>query len=303
MDKYLLSLIIPNRNCLDLLVRCLESVPRRNDIQVIVVDDASDPQVVDFERYRSLAEEHVEIIFTTEGLGAGYARNVGLGHARGKWLMFLDSDDFLLPSALELIDRYSASESDIVYFNITSCYSDTMLPAWRHEKFQAAFANYTAQSGQLDKFLRYGYCEPWGKLIRRSFVTSNGFTFQESKVANDYMFSMQTGHAASKIELCTEALLCVTVRSGSLTSDHFGSDENTMNKLKVFIGVQKFFDENRIRLEPLFRFIRGIRTKKPAMFRTALKECAQRGYPTSVVLMRCLWGYIYSRLKHKNKFC
>ena len=303
MDKYLLSLIIPNRNCLDLLERCLESVPRRDDIQVIVVDDASDPQVVDFERYRAMADEHVEIIFTTEGLGAGYARNVGLRHARGKWLMFLDSDDFLLPSALELIDRYSASECDIVYFNIESRYSDTMLPAWRHEKFQTAFANYSAESGQLDKFLRYGYGEPWGKLIRRSFVEANGFMFQESKVANDYMFSMQTGHAAGKIELCREALLCVTVRSGSLTSDHFGSDENTMNKLRVFISVQKFFDEKSIRLEPLFRFIRGIRTKKPAMFRTALRECAQNGYPTASVLVRCLYGYVYSRLKHKNKFC
>ena len=108
-----MSLIIPNRNCLDLLERCLDSVPRRDDIQIIVVDDASDPKVVDFEKYRSLADEHVEIIFTTEGLGAGYARNVGLRHAHGKWLMFLDSDDFLLPSALDLIDRYSASESDI----------------------------------------------------------------------------------------------------------------------------------------------------------------------------------------------
>lgn len=303
MDKYLLSLIIPHRNCLDLLERCLDSVPRRDDIQIIVVDDASDPKVVDFEKYRSLADEHVEIIFTTEGLGAGYARNVGLRHAHGKWLMFLDSDDFLLPSALDLIDRYSASESDIIYFNIESRYSDTMLPAWRHEKFKAAFANYSKESGQLDKFLRYGYGEPWGKLIRRSFVEKHGFTFQESKVANDYMFSMQTGHAAESIELCLDSLLCVTVRSGSLTSDHFGSDENTMNKLRVFIGVQKFFDENGIRLEPLFRFIRGIRTKKSNMFKTALEECAQNGYPTCVVLFRCLFGYIYSRLKPENKFC
>jgi glycosyltransferase involved in cell wall biosynthesis len=286
-----------------LLERCLDSVPRRDDIQIIVVDDASDPKVVDFDKYRSLADGHVEIIFTTEGLGAGHARNVGLRHAYGQWLMFLDSDDFLLPSALDLIDRYSATQSDIVYFNIESCYSDTRLPAWRHEKFKAAFANYSKENGQLENFLRYGYAEPWGKLIRRSFVEENGFMFQESKVANDYMFSMQTGHAAERIELCLDPLLCVTVRSGSLTSDHFGSDENTMNKLRVFIGVQKFFDENGIRLEPLFRFIRGIRTKKSAMFKTALRECAQNGYPTCIVLFRCLFGYVYSRLKPTNKFC
>jgi hypothetical protein len=127
--------------------------------------------------------------------------------------------------------------------------------------------------------------------------------FDESTVANDYKFSVLTGHYASVVELCREPLLCVTVRPGSLTFDHFGSDENTMNKLGVFINVQTFFDKNGIKLEPLFRFIRGIRTKKSNMFSPALRECRRRGYPPLIVLIRCFIGFIYSRIKPEDRFC
>ena len=138
---YLLTIIIPNRNILDLLSRCLDSLPRRKDIQIIVVDDASEISQEAFAGYPGLDDPFVEVVFCSDAKGAGHARNVGLAKAKGNWLMFVDSDDFLLPSALSLIDKYADSDSDIVYFNIESRYSDTLLPAWRHEKFQKAFAN------------------------------------------------------------------------------------------------------------------------------------------------------------------
>ena len=301
--EFLLTVIIPNRNIIDLLQRCLDSLPRRNDIQIIVVDDASEISQEAFAVYRGLDDPVVEVVFSKEAKGAGHARNVGLSRAKGKWLMFVDSDDFLLPSALSLIDEYADSDSDIVYFNIESRYSDTLLPAWRHEKFQKAFANYSVESGQLEKFLRYGYAEPWGKMIRRSLVEAEGCMFEESSVANDYRFSILTGHYAGKIELCRKPLLCVTVRPGSLCFDHFGSDENTMNKLRVFIGVQRFFDDHSIALEPLFRYIRGIRTRKPHLFFSAIKECVSSGYSYLNVIWRCFYGYFYARMKPEDRFC
>lgn len=301
--EYLLTVIIPNRNITDLLQRCLDSIPRRDDIQIIIVDDASDIPQEQFDSYPGLGEKNVEVIFTKEGRGAGYARNVALEHARGKWLMFVDSDDFLLPSALSLIDRYAGSDKDIIYFNIESRYSDSMLPASRHEKFHKAFATYSEEEGQLEKFLRFGYTEPWGKLIRRELVSRHGIRFDESPVANDYMFSVVTGYYAAKVELCMDAIVCVTMRDGSLCADYWGSDENTMSRLKVYAGVQRFFDDHKIGLEPLFRYMRGLRTSKKALFGRALEECSLKGYSKLTVLWRCLYGYVYSRIKPRKKFC
>ena len=299
---YLLTIIIPSRNIFSLLERCLGSLPRRSDIQIIVVDDASEMTDAERNGYPGIGDPSVEVVFTTEGRGAGFARNRALDKAQGKWLMFVDSDDYLLPGALQLIDRYADVESDIVFFNIESRYSDSLEPAWRHEKFQRAFSVYSEADGQLEKFLRYGYTEPWGKLVRREMVVRHGIRFDESLVANDYMFSVLTGHHASKVELCREPLICVTVREGSLCDDFFGSEEKTMSRLAVYVGVQRFFDEHRIDLEPLFRFVRGVRGQRPGLFRQALQLCSRMGYPRAEVLWRCFTGYFSSKSTPDNKF-
>ena len=298
---YLLSIIIPTKNLFSLLERCLASLPRRSDIQIIVVDDSSDMTPEEKAHYPGLNDPGVEVIFTTEAKGAGYARNVALNRAEGKWLMFVDSDDFLTENALQLIDAYADSDNDIVFFGIESRYSDSLEPAWRHQKFEKAFTDYSGL--QLESFLRYGYTEPWGKLIRRSLVEEYDIRFDESIVANDYKFSVLTGHYASGVELCRQPLVCVTVREGSLCDDYFGSDEKTLSRLQVYAGVQRFFDENNIRLEPLFRYMRGVRTNRKHLFTVALSQCRNAGYSLFEVIFRCVSGYVRSRMKKDNQFC
>ena len=84
------SIIIPHRNIHTLLQRCIDSIPARDDVQIIIVDDNSDPNIVDFDNFPGKNNPQVEIYLTKEGKGAGYARNVGLDHAKGKWLLFAD---------------------------------------------------------------------------------------------------------------------------------------------------------------------------------------------------------------------
>lgn len=55
----------------------MNSIPRRTDIQIIVVDDNNDPKKVDFEHFPGVGEKCVKVYFTKEGKGAGYARNMG----------------------------------------------------------------------------------------------------------------------------------------------------------------------------------------------------------------------------------
>ena len=66
-----------HKNIPNLLQRCLDSIPNREDVQIIVVDDNSDPNIVDFDKFPGLNRSNVEVIFTKEGKGAGYARNTG----------------------------------------------------------------------------------------------------------------------------------------------------------------------------------------------------------------------------------
>ena len=103
---FVYSIVIPHKNCVPLLQRCLNSIPQRDDIQVIVVDDVSD--LTDSERslMESFQSDRTRVVFLTETKYAGGARNVGLSQAEGKWVVFSDSDDFFTPNAFEIMDDY-----------------------------------------------------------------------------------------------------------------------------------------------------------------------------------------------------
>lgn len=78
MNTILLTVLIPHKNNQVLLEKCLSSIPLRDDIQVIVVDDNSDPEIVDFNHFPRWSGINYECYFTKEGRGAGFARNEGL---------------------------------------------------------------------------------------------------------------------------------------------------------------------------------------------------------------------------------
>lgn len=92
MIKY--TIIIPHHNIPELLKRCIDSIPNNPEIQIIVVDDNSKDGDNYLKKYSFLNRDNLLFISTKEGRGAGYARNIGLSKARGKWLLFADADDF-----------------------------------------------------------------------------------------------------------------------------------------------------------------------------------------------------------------
>ena len=87
MKEKIYSFIIPHKNCPDLLNRCLDSIPVRGDIQVIVVDDNSD---ADKKPIINRGDVELVLLDAMNSKGVGHARNVGIEKAFGKWLLFPD---------------------------------------------------------------------------------------------------------------------------------------------------------------------------------------------------------------------
>ena len=78
--SYHYSIIIPHKNTPRLLERCLCSIPTWDEIQIIIIDDNSNSESVDFSHFPGNGRKNTEILFTKEGKGAGYARNLSLIH-------------------------------------------------------------------------------------------------------------------------------------------------------------------------------------------------------------------------------
>lgn len=100
-----------------LLERCLCSIPTWDEIQIIIIDDNSNSESVDF-LISGKRQKNTEVLFTKEGKGAGYARNIGLSHARGKWIIFADADDFFTADCFTILNEYMDSPHEVIYFNV-----------------------------------------------------------------------------------------------------------------------------------------------------------------------------------------
>lgn len=234
------SIIIPHYGIPHLLVRCLQSIPAKEDIQIIVVDDNSSDADTYLERMPELKRSNVEWVRTHEGRGGGYARNVGLEHAKGQWLIFADADDFFAEDFYNLIDKYRDANEDILYFNTLSCLcEDVNTPANRTKDFM--FERYEREHNE--ELFRFGYTEPWGKMIRKSMVVEHNIRFDETKVSNDYLFSIMTGYYAKTVRIINQPLYVYTVRQNSLTSDdgHVNM-EKLQARLDAYIRVQRFME-------------------------------------------------------------
>lgn len=215
------TVIIPHRDSPDLLRRCLNSIPDTNHIQVIIVDDCSSPENVNLTHILGNERTHTQVLFNKNCYGAGHARNLALPHAKGKWLIFADADDYFTPTAWNRIDCYADSNADIVYLNILSVNSETgEILHDRGDLYITNLINYAQTNDKEWEYrLRFWNNTPWGKLIRHDLVATHQISFGETRHANDVLFSTRTAIKAQTINVCTDICYCVTHNSKSLTQD------------------------------------------------------------------------------------
>ena len=106
------SIVIPAYNYGHFLAAALESVliQNRSDIQILVIDDASDD---DTPKIAQQYSDHIQYVRNEKNLGAGGAWGVGLELARGKYLLKLDADDELLPGHLDALDQAFEADAEV----------------------------------------------------------------------------------------------------------------------------------------------------------------------------------------------
>ncbi len=209
------SIIIPHRNTLEYLQRCLDSIPSRDDVQVIVVDDNSDADKVDFDKFPKWKGSLYEYYLTKEGRGAGFARNIGLEHAEGKWLLFADADDFMLPVINQIFDEYVDSDADIIFFRPKSVMADDLSTLSNRTDYLNAIVDDYVKNGNATRYL-YNWLCPWSKIIRHDMV--RGVKFEEIRYSNDNVYSVTALCNARTVSVCDTTFYVATRSHDSLTS-------------------------------------------------------------------------------------
>lgn len=237
------SIIIPHKNTPDLLQYCLNSIPVRDDVQVIVIDDNSDAEIVDFDHFPRWKGENYEYYLTKEGKGAGFARNIGLQHAHGKWVFFVDADDFLLPNMDAVLDAEKDTDADIVFFRPQAVRLEDRKSDSRRADLYNRIIDVFFQNG--DEYpLRCRWFSPCSRFFKLELIRNNGIVFDEIQYSNDNLFSVRTGVSAKRIEVRDSSFYCITESKGSLTSGFLKKPGELQIRADAFFRSQVVVHDN-----------------------------------------------------------
>lgn len=217
------SFIIPHKNSPQLLNRCVNSIPRRDDVEIIVVDDNSDPNVVDWKSFKFDDTRCLTLIQDHSGKGAGNARNVGIDNAHGRWLLFADADDYYEKDALDKLDKYKDSDLDILYFNYR------FIDEEGHDLQHPVKDNVTRCCKTQDRdaldYVKYKNYTPWTKMVNANFVHKYNCRYECVPSGNDMFFSFQVAYFAKTIKVIDESIYVYIFHKHSQTNRNWNKDK------------------------------------------------------------------------------
>lgn len=212
MTELLVSIVIPVYNTKPYIAQCLNSLIAQtmNRFEIICVNDGStDGSEKILHRYQ---EQYSFIrVISQENKGAGVARNVGLSSAKGKYVLFLDSDDYFDEHLLEKVcDKAEKNNCDIVLFDIYRFDNQTkevFSPRLNlNQKVIPTLDVFSAEDIPKSIFnISLGVA--WNKLYRRQFIEENNLRFQEIRNSNSVYFSFAAFLLAKSISIVNERLL------------------------------------------------------------------------------------------------
>lgn len=201
-----ISIIIPIYNVERYIKRCLDSIAEQESpnvsIECILVDDCTPDQSSDIvynfiNSYQGIIQ--FKFVKHEKNLGLSCARNTGLRHASGNYIMFVDSDDYLMPHSIEYLFRElnNYPNTDMVIGNHFdeehNCknFGTLEFPKYVSNQYEILKAAYEKKlSGNA-----------WNKMIRREILVNNHIIFVEGQLYEDILWSITIAKAVSSVLL------------------------------------------------------------------------------------------------------
>lgn len=175
----LVSVIVPSYNVEEYIDQCLTSILNNGyqNIELLVIDDRSTDCTVDHIKALMKKDKRIQLFHNPEdhNIYGGACRNIGLDNAKGKYVYFCDSDDYILPGLIsECVRKCEKLNADICCFKyemqdiksgITSIPSSMNL---KHLDESSQIFNWK----EVDNVFRISYGEIWDKFYSRDFIES-----------------------------------------------------------------------------------------------------------------------------------
>ena len=217
-----LSFVLPVYNVEAYLPQCLDSMLSQmgDSCEIILVDDGTPDHSGRICDEYAERDSRVHVLHKENG-GPSSARNAGAALAKGKYICFVDSDDYIEENSVpELLKWIREVQGDLCFLQAKKVYPDGSSEPVREDIRSEGVRGKTK-----DQILTYLASRntfpggPWAKLYRRAFLEENGIRFPEGVISEDLIYCLNVYLAAETVDCLDGPFYCYRQgRKGSLTS-------------------------------------------------------------------------------------
>ncbi|MGI6079080.1 MAG: glycosyltransferase, partial [Fastidiosipilaceae bacterium] len=241
------SVIIPVYNMEKYLEECMDSVINQTykDIEIICVNDGStDGSFSILEKYAS-NDGRIKILNKPNG-GLSSARNTGLKAAKGKFIIFLDSDDYIETDTIECV-MDKAGGADMVVYG-TNVFGDAMMDRRTddEEYYRIKFSGYVRLN---DDIRNNTDVSAWNKLYRKDIIDKYELTFPEGMLFEDYSFYWRYVFCCKNAYYIQEKKHYYRRREGSIMNQTFEGSSRAIEHLYAVEVIFNFILKNNLKDE------------------------------------------------------
>lgn len=258
-EKPLLSIIIPVYNVEQYLEKCIESViPMTISYEIILVDDGSTDSSLGICKKFEEINKNIKVVHKENG-GLSSARNCGLSIATGKYVAFVDSDDWVEKGTYDtLLQKLGNKDVDILKFSYFIEYDGNVIEEhnilsngfYDREQIEKLILPYAFGGDKLaDSTIQKINLSAWSNLYNLEFLKSNDLEFiSEREVGSeDFLFNIEALLNAKDILVVDECLYHYVQRVGSLTKQYrknlYQQYSNLCKCLYMYMNSNEFLDK------------------------------------------------------------
>jgi glycosyltransferase involved in cell wall biosynthesis len=233
------SIIIPAFNVEIYLRQCLDSVLTQSftDYEVICINDGSTDESGDILNEYSRVNRNIKVIHQ-ENKGLSAARNAGIKIAQGKYIFFLDSDDWLEPNALKILTD-KANNEDIICFSGRRYFEDGSFEVPDEGITESNLSGWDYYNQYALKPRKFHFVCTVLRIYRREFLLQHQLFFEEGIFHEDNLFTPITCYYAKSVKVIPDILYVYRIRANSITQNF--ENKRILDVVKVANKLAGFF--------------------------------------------------------------
>lgn len=193
------------------IISCLDQNISHDQYEIIVVNDGSTDKTLDIISLLSTKYTNIRILAKDNG-GLSEARNAGLDLAKGKYIWFIDGDDYIEPNCLNsLIDKLETCNLDVLCFNLKLIYP-------KHETlYKITYKEANAILNGEDFIVQVGMPHAaWAAIYKKEFLIANNLKFYKGILHEDLEFTTRAYCVANRISFSNQYIYNYVQREGSI---------------------------------------------------------------------------------------